>query len=324
MKKILKCTMALALVLGMMLMLTGCDSWDYKKATKLYEKGQWDEAVVIFEELAMVEYEDSAAMVLACRYGKANQLYSEGAFEEALAIYQALGQYENSVSMIDASNYGWAGQLFEAGQYEQAQALYEALGTYEKSADQVKECQYQRGILAYQAKEYQTAAELLAPLGEYQDAQKYLDDNGWDSFVQYLAGKTEVVITNESPAYTVTVKMDGEKIRAEYQYGTEEDSTYLKFALVLEKGNPKAQLEGQAKYSFLGNGVADQASTAWEIGTYVKNGTITWDTYECETGGIGLAQYAGESLQRLTDGLSAAMAESGTPATIQNLGFKGL
>lgn len=324
MKNIWKRTMALVLVLGMMLMLAGCDSWDYKKATKLYEKGQWDEAVVIFEELAVAGYEDSAAMVQACRYGKANQLYGEGQFEEALAIYQALGQYENSAAMVDASNYGWAGQLFEAGQFEQAQKLYEALGTYEKSADQAKECQYQRGILAYQAKDYAGAAELLAPLGEYQDTQKYLDDNGWDSFVQYLTGKTEVVITNEAPAYTVTVKMDGEKIRAEYQYGTEEDSTYLKFVLLLEKGNPKAQLEGQAKYSFLGDDVEDKASTAWELATYVKEGTITWDTYECATGGIGLSQYAGESLQRLIDGLAAALAESGTPATIQNLGFKGL
>ena len=41
-------------------MLTGCDSSDYKKATELYESGNYDEAYEAFTELG--DYKDSANM----------------------------------------------------------------------------------------------------------------------------------------------------------------------------------------------------------------------------------------------------------------------
>ncbi len=324
MKNLWKRTLAAALVLCMMLLLAGCDGWNYKSGIRQYEKGNYDKAISLFEKLALTDYEDSAEMLMASRYGKGNQLYSEGKFEEAVDVFTALADYQDSAEKVKASTYGWAGQLLEGQKYVEARELYDSLGEYEDSVNQSKECGYQLGILAYEAKNYKEAAELLTPLGDYQDAEGYLNKNGWESFGIELAKEKEAVYTSESPAYTVTVKLEGQKLRVEYTYGTESDSTYLNFVLLLEQGSDKGQLTGKAKYPFLGKSVEDSASTAWNLATYEKNGTVTWDSYTNETGGIGLSQYAGQSLQRLTDGFAAVLEASGAPTTIRDFGFKGL
>lgn len=42
-------------VLMMCLMLAGCDSSQYKKATSLYKAGEYEAATAIFEELAIMK-----------------------------------------------------------------------------------------------------------------------------------------------------------------------------------------------------------------------------------------------------------------------------
>lgn len=134
MKRKISWVLALCLVL---LALTGCDSSDYKKATDLYEAGDYQAAAEMFDALG--EYEDSAAMAQKSWYGAAKALYDGGDFEGAEAIFTKLGEYEDSADMLTACRYGQAGALAEAGDYEGAAALYEEIGDYQDAADKLRE-----------------------------------------------------------------------------------------------------------------------------------------------------------------------------------------
>jgi len=92
MKKILCLLAAVALLL-----LAGCKSGDYKKATELYEGGNYEEAVSIFQELG--DYENSVDMVTACKYQMALAAINDGDYDAALSMLEELGDYEDSVSL---------------------------------------------------------------------------------------------------------------------------------------------------------------------------------------------------------------------------------
>ena len=82
----------------LMLSLSGCKSSDYKKASELYENGNWEEAMTIFVELE--DYEDSAEMVSKCKYEIAAEHQSNGEYIEAIALYTELGDFEDSSTRI--------------------------------------------------------------------------------------------------------------------------------------------------------------------------------------------------------------------------------
>ena len=90
--------LAIMLCVCMLVMACGCDSIDYKKATKLYNNGEWDEAIEIFESLG--SYEDSEDMVNVCNYEKATELYENGEYGEAIKIFSDLSGYSDSTEMI--------------------------------------------------------------------------------------------------------------------------------------------------------------------------------------------------------------------------------
>lgn len=89
MKKIIMLILAMA----MLLMLTGCDSSDYKEANSLYESGEYVEALEMFEALG--DYEDSVEKVKACNYQIALELTNAGKYQEALTMFVSLGDYED-------------------------------------------------------------------------------------------------------------------------------------------------------------------------------------------------------------------------------------
>ena len=70
MKKILICMLVLALALA----LTGCRSGDYRKAQKLFEAEEYDEASRLYASLS--DYKDSAEKLKECRYQQACQAFS--------------------------------------------------------------------------------------------------------------------------------------------------------------------------------------------------------------------------------------------------------
>lgn len=95
----MKRIVALLMIAAMLLALTGCKSFDYKKAMELYENEDFQEAEEIFASLG--DYEDSQEMVLASRYGYALVLVDDGEFEEAVAIFEDLEEYEDSEEYLE-------------------------------------------------------------------------------------------------------------------------------------------------------------------------------------------------------------------------------
>lgn len=91
MKKIWTLILAVGIIAAL---LTGCNSSDYKKASALYDEGNYKEAIAIFEELE--DYEDSAARLIDSKYMYAETLYNAGSFEEALSLYNEVSGYKDS------------------------------------------------------------------------------------------------------------------------------------------------------------------------------------------------------------------------------------
>ncbi len=88
-RKILLC-----LAMSTAIMLSGCASSDYKKATELMNEKNYEEAIAVFTELG--DYKDSANLITACKYGSAVLLYDSGDFKEARAKFLLLKDYKDS------------------------------------------------------------------------------------------------------------------------------------------------------------------------------------------------------------------------------------
>ena len=88
------------LSLIMLISLTACDSDDYKKATELYNNGQYSEAAAIFEQLG--DYEDSSEKVKQCKYQQALVLTVDREFDRAIKAFTELGDYEDCTERLAA------------------------------------------------------------------------------------------------------------------------------------------------------------------------------------------------------------------------------
>lgn len=134
------------LIAAAALSMTSCNSSDYKKATALYEEGNYAEAAEKFEALG--DYEDSAAMAKTSKYAEAKALYDAADYESAKSIFQELNDYEDSASMVSACDYQSAEVLYASGDYEGAITIYESISGYQDADDKLvsakKELMYQQ------------------------------------------------------------------------------------------------------------------------------------------------------------------------------------
>ncbi|MBR4289681.1 MAG: hypothetical protein IKT52_03460 [Oscillospiraceae bacterium] len=104
MKKIISLTILCCLLVAM---LTACDSSDYKKALKLYNSGQYSEAMSMFEELG--DYEDSGSYVVDCKMKIAESLVENKEFQDAINIYSEL----NDEVRVSAAKRAWLADYIE-------------------------------------------------------------------------------------------------------------------------------------------------------------------------------------------------------------------
>lgn len=124
----MKKAICMVCVLAICLALAGCDSSQYKKATSLYEAGDFEAAASLFEELG--DYENSAEMALACKYTYAAQLLENGDYDAAKEIFEKLDNYAESKNFCKQCDYQKAEDAFVSGDYEAAISLYELNPTY--------------------------------------------------------------------------------------------------------------------------------------------------------------------------------------------------
>lgn len=118
MKKLL----CLCVALGLFLCLCSCKSSDYSDAMSLFEAGEYEKAIVIFEALG--DYKDSVQKIADCeraiRYNEGMALMDAGNYDEAISVFESLDGYEDSTELIEKCN-----TAIMDGKYDDAVALME-------------------------------------------------------------------------------------------------------------------------------------------------------------------------------------------------------
>ena len=147
----MKKTLALFLALLMSLNLIGCASSNYKKATELFNNGDYAEAITIYESLG--DYKDSSTKIEAC----------EAAIEAAIL----------------AEKYTYALSLMDAKKYEEAISAFEEVNGYEDSEELITVCQtaikdiaYNDAVALMDAENFDEAYNAFLTIGDYKDSIK--------------------------------------------------------------------------------------------------------------------------------------------------------
>lgn len=135
---------AVVLILSLVLAFTGCDFSDYTRATRLFNKEQYEEAYALYQKLG--DYADSPAMTALCiqilDYQKAEDCYASGDYATALELYTGLGMYKDSPVKAIESRYALGLACMEAGNYSEAVGLLQELGSYEDNAAYLLEAKW--------------------------------------------------------------------------------------------------------------------------------------------------------------------------------------
>ena len=152
------------------LTLAGCSGSQYKKATELYEQGNYAEAGEIFSKLG--NYEDSADKANECKYQEASALLQNSDYDAAKALFSALGDYGDSADKVKFCDYKKAEKLLADDDYDAAKAIFSALGSYENSADQVKECDYEKAEELFNQEKYEEALKIYETISEYKTSKE--------------------------------------------------------------------------------------------------------------------------------------------------------
>ncbi len=151
----------------------------YKSAQDLLSKGQYEEAIKKFEELA--EFEQAASYLAYC---KAIQAGTSGNFKDAVSQFEALADFEESVqyktyyqTRISEDEIGAKGA--EAWEDKLAVATaYESIGEFQDSkerADKLRQEVHDLAVNDATELDYEAAITKLTALGEFGDSKSLID-----------------------------------------------------------------------------------------------------------------------------------------------------
>ncbi len=95
---------------------------NYKKATKLMDNGNYQEAYSVFNRLK--DYEDSRDKAIYCRYNWALELKEDGDYGKAMSFFEKLGDYKDSKAQMVECNYYLTLENFRSGEYETGDTFF--------------------------------------------------------------------------------------------------------------------------------------------------------------------------------------------------------
>lgn len=265
-------------------------------------------------------------------FAKANTLYNRGSYEEAIVLFESLGDYENSEEMILACRYEMARKLISLQEYEAAIAAFEELGDYSDSAERVADCRYALAVSRYDAGDYEGALELFSLLEDYEGDEDYMGKITWHRFRNQLGteGPTEVSVPIEGGyRYTVTLSQENDYIQAVYHLDLGNVDTTL--TALFSQGSSSAALVGSSSVAYEDALIKEACSGAWTLSSYQKGDSLEWREYECtgtqiggiplEEGTTGILFDPATALERLVTGLERALREMDAELDLQDFGF---
>ena len=115
----------------------------YDEGVELMDLGNYEEALVIFEDLS--GYEDSDSKAQECTYNVAVKLMDAEEYDKAISKFKSIRDYSDSDSKITECNngktYKEALSLMNNGSYKYAIVKFSSIDTYQDSKTKIKECQ---------------------------------------------------------------------------------------------------------------------------------------------------------------------------------------
>lgn len=166
------------------------NSRKYEEAKQLLAEGQYEQAMVLFNELG--DFDDSAQMLTESLdrytrsyYDKACLLQEGGNWEKAVQIFDSLGTFSDSAVRAEAcriaindNTYNAALALMNAGSYDKAIESFAMLSGYLDSNAKAEECrevirknQYNSAVERMSSGDYTEAIALFVTLGGYADSE---------------------------------------------------------------------------------------------------------------------------------------------------------
>ena len=128
--------LALVLILGILLSMTGCEAMDYRRAVDMYNRGSFDGAAELFAALG--DYEDSRELVTRSHYWAAITRMEQGKFEEALPRFLKLGDYEDCPQRVTECKYQMAVARFEDGKLSEAESVFLEFPDYKQAPEYLR------------------------------------------------------------------------------------------------------------------------------------------------------------------------------------------
>lgn len=191
-------------------LLSACASSDYREANSLFESGNYDEALKIFQELG--DYKDSVEFSKECQYQIAKELLALGHYDEANQLFLNLDQYADSASLCKECIYQKILLFIEQQNYEAASAELDSISGY-KDSDELT-------LLVSNWLAYQDAQDLIQKK-KYADAFSLLNQlQGFHDVDILLSRFTEKKLL-VSESYTIFDNLGNRrKARIEYEYNS--------------------------------------------------------------------------------------------------------
>lgn len=139
---------------------------------------------------AALGYLTVAVIIPAVKYSSATKLLNAGEYEEAMVRFEEIADYKDSAEQIDAceagiieNKYQTAMTLFDEGNYDEAVASFTELSNYKDSKTMVSESKYQKALGLYKAKDFDAANEVFTTIKSYKDSKNLIHTHDYQSEV---------------------------------------------------------------------------------------------------------------------------------------------
>ncbi len=196
-KKIILCLICILVVaMGAVGFYLSSDYYAYQKAAVLMQNEDYEEAIVIFEEIS--EYKDSQEQIYEAKYQIANQYFKKADYLEAAELFSELKDYKNSYNFLNTSYYNLGHDHYLKKKYDEARTYFDLMDeslkigvphfmTYEEGRDYIVE----------QALEGTTDIRLyMTSFGPLSDGYGL-----WSKFVYLTMSETATVECDEKEGY---------------------------------------------------------------------------------------------------------------------------
>ncbi len=126
--KTMKSQIYIIMLILCVILMIGCNRTDYKKAMLLTKNGNYEEAIVVFEQLG--DYKDSIQMQKECRYQIASQSLSSEDYQNAIMQFEEIVEFKDSTERIQEAKYLYGKVLLSQKEYDMAYSLFEEIKEY--------------------------------------------------------------------------------------------------------------------------------------------------------------------------------------------------